>query len=57
MMRGGWLKAIVAGALIWVAINLAAMGYQPGHAGSIIATVDIGLSLIVAILACLLLRW
>ena len=57
MMRGGWLKAIVAGALIWVAINLAAMGYQPAHAGSIIATVDIGLSLIVAILACLLLRW
>ncbi len=51
------LKAIVAGALLWVAINLVAMGYQPAHAGSVIATVEIVLSLIVAIIACLILRW
>jgi hypothetical protein len=53
----GLLKAIIAGALLWVAINLTAMGYQPAHAGSVIATVEIGLSLVVAILACVVLRW
>jgi hypothetical protein len=53
----GLLKAIIAGALLWVAINMIAMGYQPAHAGSVIATVEIGLSLIVAILACVVLRW
>jgi hypothetical protein len=51
------IKAIVAGALIWVAINLVAIGYQPAHAGSAVATVEIGLSLVVAILACVILRW
>jgi hypothetical protein len=53
----GLLKAIIAGALLWVAINMIAMGYQPAHAGSVIATVEIGLSLVVAILACVVLRW
>lgn len=53
----GLLKAIVAGALLWVAINLVAIAYQPAHAGSVIATVEIVLSLVVAILACLVLRW
>ncbi len=53
----GVLKAIVAGALIWLAINLVAMGYQPAQAGSVIATVEIVLSLIVAILACVVIRW
>jgi hypothetical protein len=51
------LKAIVAGALIWVAINLVAMGYQPAQAGSVVATVEIVLSLVMAILACLVLLW
>jgi len=51
------LKAIVAGALIWIAINLVAIGYQPAHSGSVIATVEIGLSLLVAILGCAVLRW
>ena len=51
------LKAVVAGALVWVAINLVAIGYQPAQAGSIIATVEIVLSLVVAILACVVLRW
>jgi hypothetical protein len=53
----GFLKAIVAGALIWVAINLIAIAYQPAHAGSVVATVEIVLALVVAILACVVLRW
>ena len=52
----GLLKAIVAGALMWVAINLVAMGYQTAQAGSVIATVEIALSLVIAILACVVLR-
>ena len=53
----GLLKAIVAGALLWLAINLIAMGYEPAKAESVIATVEIVLSLAVAILACVVLRW
>jgi hypothetical protein len=53
----GLLKAIVAGALIWIAINLVAMGYQPAQSGSVIATVEIVLSLVVTILACVVVRW
>lgn len=53
----GLLRAIVAGALIWVAINLVAIGYQPARAGSVVATVEIALSLVMAILACVVLRW
>jgi hypothetical protein len=52
-----WLKAIIAGALLWVAIYLVATAFQPVRAGSAIATIEIALSLIVAIVACLLLRW
>ena len=52
-----FLKAIAAGALMWVAINLVAMGYQPAQAGSVIATVEIALALVVAILACVVLCW
>jgi hypothetical protein len=51
------LKAIVAGALIWAAIILVAIGYQPAHSGSIMANIEIGLALVVAIIASLLLRW
>jgi predicted tellurium resistance membrane protein TerC len=51
------LKAIVAGVLIWIAVNLVATGYQPAKAGSVIATVEIVLSLVVAIVACVVLRW
>jgi hypothetical protein len=53
----GLLKAIVAGALLWIAINLVAIGYQPAQAGSVVATVEIVLALLVAILACVILRW
>ena len=52
-----WLKAIVAGALLWLAMYLMATAFQPAHAGSAMATIEIVLSLVVAILACLLLRW
>ena len=56
-MKGNFLRAVVAGALVWIAIILIAIAYQPAHAGSVIATVEIVLSLIVAIVACLVLRW
>jgi hypothetical protein len=57
MRVGGWLKAIIAGALIWVAITLVVIAHQPAQAGSFIATIEIILALIVAIIACLVLRW
>ena len=57
MSKGGWLRAVIAGALIWVAITLVAIAYQPAHAGSVIATIDHILALVVAILACLVVRW
>lgn len=57
MRNGGWLKAAIAGALLWVAMSLMAFAHQPAHAGAPIATVYIVLSLVVAILACFVLRW
>jgi hypothetical protein len=57
MGNRGWLKAIIAGALLWIAITLVAIAYQPAHAGSVVATIDHILALVLAILACLLLRW
>jgi hypothetical protein len=54
-MRGGWLKAIIAGALLWVAMYLMTTAFQPAHTGSPIATIEIVLSFLVAIIACLLL--
>ena len=48
--------SLVAGILIWVAILLIAIAYQPTHAGSVIANIEIGLALVVAVLACLILR-
>ena len=56
MSKGGWLKAIIAGVLLWIAISLVAVGYQPAHAGSVVAFIEIGLALVVAIVACLVLR-
>ena len=56
MSNGGWLKAIIAGALLWLAILLVATGYQPAHAGSVIANIEIGLALVVAVIACIVLR-
>ncbi|MBV9010070.1 MAG: hypothetical protein JO354_13035 [Verrucomicrobia bacterium] len=51
-----WFKTIIAGALLWVAMYLMAIAFQPARAGSVMATVEVVLSLIVAVLACLLLR-
>ena len=56
MSNGGWLKAIIAGALLWGAILLVAVAYQPAHAGSTVAFIEIGLSLVVAIIACVVVR-
>jgi len=56
-MKNGYIIRILAGAaLIWVSMNMVATAYQPGHAGSVVATVEIGLSLIVVVIACFLLR-
>ena len=57
MGNGGWLKAIIAGALLWVAMSLVVIAHQPATAGSAVATIEIVLSLVVAIIACLILRW
>ena len=51
-----FLIALVAGLLVWIAICLVAIAYQPSHAGSLVATLEIILSLVLAIIACVLLR-
>lgn len=57
MSSGSWLKAIIAGALIWIAITLVAIAHQPAHAGSAFATIEHILALVVAVIACVILRW
>ena len=57
IMKRSFLRSLIAGALIWVAINMVASAYQPAHTGSAIAAVEIVLALLVAIIACFLLRW
>ena len=56
MKNGYIIRILVGAALIWVSMNMVAIAYQPGHAGSVVATVEIGLSLIVVVIACFLLR-
>lgn len=41
MSNGGWLKAIIAGILLWIAISLAVIAHQPAVAGSVVATIEI----------------
>lgn len=55
LMRTFFLS-LVAGILMWAAICLMAIAYQPTHAGSFIANVEIGLALVVTVVACFLLR-
>jgi len=55
--NAGWLKAIIAGLLLWIAMSLIALAHEPAHAGSAIATIEIILSLIVTVIGCLILRW
>jgi hypothetical protein len=50
------LISLAAGLLIWVAICLIAIAYQPTHAGSLVATLEIILSLVLAVVACVILR-
>ena len=57
MSKGGWLQAIIAGALMWLAITLVAIAYQPAHAGSAVATIYHILALVVAIMACVIVRF
>ena len=56
MKNGYIIRILVGAALIWVSMNMVATAYQPGHAGSVVATIEIGLALIVVIIACFLLR-
>ncbi len=56
MKNGSLIKILVGAALVWVSMNMVATAYQPGHAGSLVATIEIGLSLIIVIIACFLLR-
>ena len=51
-----FLLSLIAGILIWGSICLVAIAYQPTHAGSVVASVEIGLALVLTIVACLLLR-
>ena len=57
MSKAGWLKAIIAGALIWIAITLVAIAHQPTHAGTPVAIIETILALVLTIIACFLLRW
>ncbi|MFN2623682.1 MAG: hypothetical protein ABR611_12660 [Chthoniobacterales bacterium] len=52
-----FLIALLAGILIWGAILLVAIAYQPSHAGSVVASIEIGLALVLTVIACVLLRW
>jgi hypothetical protein len=51
-----FLISLVAGLLLWVAICLVAIAYQPSHSGSLVATLEIILSLVLAVVACVVLR-
>jgi hypothetical protein len=57
MTPGGWLKAIIAGILLWIAMSLLVIAHQPAVAGSAVATIEIVMSLVIAVIACLILRW
>lgn len=57
MSNGGWFKAIIAGALLWLAMTLVAIAHQPAHAGAPIAITYSILALVVAIIGCVILRW
>lgn len=51
-----FLISLAAGLLIWAAICLVAIAYEPSHVGSLVATLEIVVALVLAIVACLLLR-
>jgi hypothetical protein len=51
-----FLISLIAGILIWGSILLVAIAYQPVHAGSVIASIEIGLALVLTVIACVVLR-
>ena len=51
-----FLISLAAGLLIWAAICLVAIAYEPSHVGSLVATLEIIVALVLAVIACLLLR-
>jgi hypothetical protein len=51
-----FLISLVAGILIWGSICLVAIAHQSSHAGSLIATIETILALVLTVIACLLLR-
>ena len=57
MGNRGWLKAIIAGLLLWIAVSLVVIAHQPAHAGSVVSTIEVVLSLVVSVIASLILRW
>ena len=48
--------SLVAGILIWGSICLVAIAYQSSHAGSVMANIEIGLALVLTIVACFVVR-
>lgn len=55
-MKRRLFLSLLAGLLIWISIYLMAIAHQSSHAGSLVATIEIVLSLGLAIVACFLLR-
>ena len=55
-MKRRFFISVLAGLLIWVAIYLVSIAHQSSHAGSLVATIEIILSLGLTIIACFLLR-
>lgn len=55
-MKRRLLISLLAGLLLWIAIYLIAVAHQSSHAGSLVATIEIILSLGLTIVACFLLR-
>ena len=51
-----FLISLIAGVVIWGSILLVAIAYQPTHAGSVVASIEIGLALVLTVVACVLLR-
>jgi len=51
-----FLISLLAGLLLWGSILLVAIAYQPVHAGSVVASIEIGLALVLTIVACFVVR-
>jgi hypothetical protein len=51
-----FLISLLAGLLLWVAICLVSIAYQPVHAGSVVASIEIIVALVLTVVACVTLR-